>query len=262
MARPSNVIIIILNLLTLAAGLLAIGFSLWLINNNGSTCQKGLQKPVLYVGIALSVVSLLGLLGSCCKNTFILWIYLFLLFLLILGLICFTIFTIIVTNKGVGRALSNRGIDHFRLGDYSKWLQRYVVNGKNWDEIKSCMVDAHFCQRKPVFLAQATTTAIQSGCCKPPKYCGFEFHNETYWAIPKSGPAVPDNDCKIWSNVQTQLCFECQSCQTSFHDNIKREWRTMAIVNVVILIFVIIVYSTGCCALRSNRRVRYHKYRP
>lgn len=162
MARPSNVIIIILNLITLAAGILAIGFSLWLIIDNGSSpCQKGLQKPVLYVGIALSVVSLLGLLGSCCKNSFILWIYLFLLFLLILVMILFTLFTIIVTNKGFGRALSKRGVNNLRLGDYSKWLQRYVVSGKNWDEIKSCMADTHFCLRKPQLVAQASFSAIQ-----------------------------------------------------------------------------------------------------
>lgn len=104
---------------------------------------------------------------------------------------------------------------------------------------------------------------LQSSCCKPPKYCGFEFHNETNWIVPKSGPAVPDKDCKLWSNVQTQLCFDCLSCQISFHDNIKREWRTLAVINVIILILVIIVYATGCCAFRSNRRRRssYNKYR-
>lgn len=76
-------------------------------------------------------------------------------------MIAFTIFTIIVTNKGIGRALSNRGVDKHRLGDYSKWLQKYVVNADNWDEIKSCLVDAHFCTRKSEFISTKSVSATQ-----------------------------------------------------------------------------------------------------
>ncbi|KAL3529361.1 hypothetical protein ACH5RR_008683 [Cinchona calisaya] len=260
MARASNIIITILNLLTLALAILAIGFSVWLQFHHGgsSLCQKVLQKPLLYVGLGLFVVSLLGLIGSCCRLSFFMWTYLALLFVMIVGLICFTVFTIIVTNKGVGKALSNKGVNDHRFGDYSGWLKKYVVNAEKWEEVKSCLVDIQFCQhiaagKHPEFY-QKGLSPVQSGCCKPPTYCGFQFQNATYWIMPKTGPAVPDSDCRTWSNDQTQLCFDCQSCKTAFLDNIKKEWRTLAIINTCILVFVVIIYSIGCCALRNNRR--------
>lgn len=99
---------------------------------------------------------------------------------------------------------------------------------------------------------------IQSGCCKPPAYCGLEFHNATYWTTPKRGPAVADPDCKTWSNGQEKLCFDCYSCKKAVLDNIRREWRLLALINIGIIVFVILVYSVGCCALRNNRHP-YHK---
>nr|XP_018626051.1 tetraspanin-8-like [Nicotiana tomentosiformis] len=122
----------------------------WLhFNGSVTLCQKVFQKPLLILGISLLVVSVLGLVGSCCRVTFFLWIYLFLLFLLIVGLLCFSVFAILVTNKNVSRALSGRGYMEAKFGDYSHWLQKYVVNAENWEEIKSCLVDTKFCQRLP-----------------------------------------------------------------------------------------------------------------
>lgn len=104
-------------------------------------------------------------------------------------------------------------------------------------------------------------SCMQSGCCKPPAYCGFQSKNATYWIAPKTGPAVSDQDCKIWSNVQKELCFDCESCKIAVLDNIKKDWRIIAIINSIILVIVIIVYSIGCCALRSNSYRGYSKYR-
>lgn len=147
MARISNGMITGLNVLTLLMAFSAIGFSLWFHVKSESPCQRVLKTPLLVVGGALLVVSLAGLVGSCCRVSFILWLYLFMLFLLILGLIIFMVFTIMVTNKGVGRALSGKGVGDHRLGDYSRWLQKYVINAENWDEIKSCLVGVQLCQR-------------------------------------------------------------------------------------------------------------------
>ncbi|EYU45434.1 hypothetical protein MIMGU_mgv1a015011mg [Erythranthe guttata] len=145
MARVSNGMIAALNILTLVMAISAIGYSLWFNVKPENPCQKVLKTPLLVVGGALMVVSLAGLVGSCCRISILLWMYLFVLFLLIICLICFTVFTIIVTNKGVGIALSRRGVGDHRLGDYSGWLQKYVINAQNWDEIKSCLVDVKLC---------------------------------------------------------------------------------------------------------------------
>ncbi|KAL7099029.1 hypothetical protein ACP275_09G056500 [Erythranthe tilingii] len=264
MARVSNGMIAALNILTLVMAISAIGYSLWFNVKPESPCQKVVKTPLLVVGGALMVVSLAGLVGSCCRISLLLWMYLFVLFLLILCLICFTIFTIIVTNKGVGIALSRRGVGDHRLGDYSGWLQKYVINAQNWDEIKRCLVDVKLCADihagKVEDFYKHNVSPILSGCCKPPSYCGLEFKNATYWTMPKTGPAVLDSDCKTWSNVQKELCFECDSCKTAVLHNIKREWRLLALINICILVVVVFVYSVGCCALRNNRN-GYVKHR-
>ncbi|KAL2482288.1 Tetraspanin-8 [Forsythia ovata] len=203
-------------------------------------------------------------MGSCCRLSFFMWIYLVVLFFLILGLAAFTIFTVVVTNKNVGKALSEKGFGEHRLGDYSRWLQNYVINAENWDQIKNCLVDVNLCQHltennAKVFYKR-NMSLIQSGCCKPPAYCGFQSQNATYWIMPKTGPAVPDSDCKTWSNIQKELCFDCKSCKVAVLDSIKKDWKIIALINSIILVIVIIVYAIGCCALRSNSSSGYQKY--
>lgn len=108
---------------------------------------------------------------------------------------------------------------------------------------------------------QLSCTCMQSGCCKPPSYCGLQFENATTWTMPEKGPAVPDPDCKIWSNERTQLCFDCESCKKAALENIRREWRILALINSCILLSITIIYSIGCCALRNNQDYEYKKHR-
>nr|XP_009762072.1 PREDICTED: tetraspanin-5-like [Nicotiana sylvestris] len=69
MVRVSNLIITFLNCVTLAVSLVAIGFSIWLrFEGSATLCQKVFQKPLLILGISLLIVSVLGLIGSCCRS--------------------------------------------------------------------------------------------------------------------------------------------------------------------------------------------------
>ena len=61
-------------------------------------------------------------------------------------------------------------------------------------------------------------------------------------------------NCGIWSNDQSVLCFNCNSCKAGLLDNLKSDWKKIAVLNIVFLVFLIIVYSVGCCAFRNNRR--------
>lgn len=94
--------------------------------------------------------------------------------------------------------------------------------------------------------------SMQSGCCKPSDDCNFTYQSPTVWN--KNGTANSSNpDCQAWDNDQNVLCFNCDSCKAGFLQNIKSDWKKVAIVNIIFLIFLIIVYSIGCCAFRNNR---------
>ncbi|KAG5222798.1 tetraspanin [Salix suchowensis] len=227
-------------------------------HHSSSLCQKALQLPLYILGVSLFVVSFLGLIGSCCEKTFWIKIYSCFNILLIVGLICFTIFTFVVTNKGAGKVLSKIGYREYRLGDYSNWLKNHFVNQKNWDQIRSCLIDAHVCHDIHSGVNQ------QSGCCKPPTNCGFEYKNATFWIAPGSGPDVQDSDCTTWSNNQNKYCYDCNSCKGGFLATIKKEWRILAIVLIFVTIFLIILYSLSCCAIRSihQSHSKYSKFGP
>lgn len=93
------------------------------------------------------VVAIAGLIGSCCRVTWLLWTYLFVMFLLILLVFSITVFAFVVTNKGAGETVSGKGYKEYRLGDYSNWLQKRVNNGKNWNKIRSCLVESKVCSK-------------------------------------------------------------------------------------------------------------------
>ncbi|OWM90334.1 tetraspanin-11 [Punica granatum] len=269
MVRVSNVLIGTLNVLSATLSLSAIAISLYFRFHGGSECHKFIETPLLITGVVMFVVSIMGIMGSCGKMNLFLYLYLTVLFLCILGLIAFTVFAFIVTNEGAGKAISGRGYKEHKTGDYSNWMQNHIVNGKRWDRIKSCLVETHVCSKlaKQGGLTIAEfdkkkLSPIESGCCKPPGECGFEFKNATNWVVPKSGLAVPNSDCKTWSNQQNALCYDCDSCKGGFLGNIKQEWRYLLFFNIGTIVFVAIIYSTGCCASRNNRKDRkYEKYR-
>ena len=100
------------------------------------------------------------------------------------------------------------------------------------------------------------TWHLQSGCCKPPTSCAYNYVNETFWtANPGVPTVVNDVDCSKWSNDQQTLCFQCDSCKAGVLAGIKKSWRKVAILNIVVLIILVIVYVAGCAAFRNARRI-------
>ncbi|XP_037441468.1 tetraspanin-8-like isoform X2 [Triticum dicoccoides] len=230
MVRLSNTVIGILNAVTFLLSVPILAGGIWLrARADGTECERYLAAPVIAVGVFLMLVSIAGLVGACCRVTCLLWFYLVAMFLLIVVLLGLTVFAFVVTHKGTGEAVSGRGFKEYRLGDYSNWLQKRVENDKNWNRIKGCLQDAKVCKS----LEDKTVDQFMSSDLSP---------------IQSTEP-----DCGAWSN-DGALCYGCQSCKAGVVATLKRNWKRSAIINIVFLVFIIIVYSVGCCAFRNNRR--------
>lgn len=263
MARFSNNIIGIVNGLTFLLSIAILAGGIWLSTKGDSVCEKFLQWPVIGIGAFLTVLSIAGFVGSCCRITWVLCVYLFFMFLIIILIFCITVFAFVVTNKGAGQVVSNRGYKEYRLGDYSNWLQKRVNNSGNWKKIESCIQDAKICksladhsinERAQEFYSN-NLSPIESGCCKPPTSCGFTFVNATMWTVNASSSANNTSpDCGLWSNDQNQLCYGCSACKAGVLAAWKRDWKKVAIVLIVVLVALIVVYSVACCAWRNIRR--------
>ncbi|KAI3771955.1 hypothetical protein L6452_03127 [Arctium lappa] len=260
MVRISNNLVGILNFITFLLSIPILAGGVWLSRQGTSECERFLDRPIIALGVFLMIVSLAGLIGACCRVSWLLWVYLLVMFLLILLLFCFTIFAFAVTNKGAGEALSDRGYKEYRLGDYSGWLQKRVNSDKNWNKIRSCLQDSKVCKsliddgsdNAPVNVFYTRhLSAIQSGCCKPSNDCNFTYVTPTNWT--KTATTSTNPDCGAWDNNPNTLCFNCESCKAGLLDNIKSDWKKVAVLNVIFLVFLIVVYTIGCCAFRNNR---------
>ncbi|KAI4344348.1 hypothetical protein L6164_011583 [Bauhinia variegata] len=266
MVRFSNNLIGILNFLTLLLSIPILVAGVWLSRQASTECEKWLEKPLIALGVFLLLVSLAGLIGACCHVTWLLWIYLVVMFLLIVLVFAFTIFAFVVTNKGAGETLSGKGYKQYRLGDYSNWLQKRVNNTKTWNRIKSCLYSSKVCSDfNNTYIGDTVEklytenlSALQSGCCKPSDECGFTYQSPTMWN--KANTSYTNPDCDAWNNDPTVLCFNCQSCKAGLLQNTKDNWKKTAVINIIFLVFLVIVYSIGCCAFRNNRSDNWKRY--
>lgn len=93
---------------------------------------------------------------------------------------------------------------------------------------------------------------FQSGCCKPSNDCNYQYVSPTNWTS-SATPTSQNPDCAKWSNDVNKLCYDCNSCKAGLLDNIKSDWKRVAEINIVFLVFLVIVYTVGCCAFRNNR---------
>ncbi|KAL6203098.1 hypothetical protein ACLB2K_026801 [Fragaria x ananassa] len=101
---------------------------------------------------------------------------------------------------------------------------------------------------------QCDKHGVESGCCKPPTECGYTYVNETVWTT--GGGLVGTNpDCSMWNNDQQELCYSCNSCKAGVLASIRKSWRKVSVINIVILIVLVIFYVIGCAAFRNNRRI-------
>ncbi|TVU37055.1 hypothetical protein EJB05_19022 [Eragrostis curvula] len=247
--RFSNTVIGYLNLLTLVASIPVIGAGLWLAHGSSATCESALQVPLLTIGFIVLLVSLAGFIGGCYHVTCALWLYLLAMLLLVVALLGMTVFGLAVTAGGGGRQVPGRPYREFRVTDYSAWLQKHVEVEHFWRPALACVVGSRACSKiaawTPLDYLQHNLTPIQSGCCKPPTSCTYS----------QGVPIAPqDDDCYRWNNAPNILCYQCNSCKAGVLEQVRRDWHNITILNVIVLVILIAIYSCGCCAFRNARR--------
>eukprot|EP00245_Coleochaete_scutata_P004125 TRINITY_DN16387_c0_g1_i1.p1 TRINITY_DN16387_c0_g1~~TRINITY_DN16387_c0_g1_i1.p1 ORF type:complete len:284 (-),score=40.08 TRINITY_DN16387_c0_g1_i1:763-1614(-) len=249
--KPSNAIITYLNAFTMVLALPIIAVGIWLTTQTGSECAKFLQAPVLFIGVFILFISFIGYFGSHLRITFLLWVYLFTMAMLIILLAAFTIFTFLVTLPGKGHTVQGQAFKEYRLKDYSPWLSERFNQTSTWNSIKSCTLKEGYCKRldheyktrEEYF--NGKLSPLESGCCKPPAECGFTSENATVWSAPRAMGAN-NSDCYIYTN--DKFCEDCSSCKGGFVSFIQKEWRIAFVVQLTVLIALLVIYCTGCCA--------------
>ncbi|MFS7908997.1 putative tetraspanin/Peripherin [Helianthus anomalus] len=264
--RTTNHLIGMLNFLTFLLSIPILGGGIWLSTRaNNTDCMRFLQWPVIVIGVAIMIVSLAGFAGACYRNTFLMYLYLWVMFLIIVVLTGFVIFAYVVTDKGSGRSVPNRAYKDYYLPDYSGWLKDRVASDEYWRKISSCIRDSDACSKSGRVVGGYPESAemyylrklspIESGCCKPPSECGFAYVNESTWNPVSSGIVVNNRDCIRWSNDQEQRCYNCNSCKAGVLASLRKSWRKVSVINIVVLIILVIVYAVACAAFRNNKRM-------
>lgn len=146
--RTSNHLIGLLNFLTFLLSIPILAGGIWLSTQANSTeCLRFLQWPLIVIGVSIMVVSLAGFAGACYRNTFLMWLYLFVMFFVIVALIAFIVFAYAVTDKGAGRTVPSRTYLDYFLEDYSGWLKDRVADDGYWVKISSCIRDSKVCNK-------------------------------------------------------------------------------------------------------------------
>ncbi|XVF04981.1 hypothetical protein REPUB_Repub05bG0130600 [Reevesia pubescens] len=263
--RSSNHLIGLVNFLTFLLSIVILGGGIWLSSRaNNTDCLKFLQWPLIVIGALIMLVSIAGFAGSCYRNTLLMRVYLFFMFFIIVALIGFIIFAYSVTDKGKGRPVMNRGYSEYYLQDYSGWLKDRVMDKNYWAKISSCIRDSKVCSKLGrnfngvpetyELFSRRKLSPVESGCCKPPTVCGFNYGNETVW-IQGEGLSGTDLDCSRWNNDQQQLCYQCDSCKAGVLGSLKKSWRKVSLINIVVLVLLVIFYVISCAAFRKDKKI-------
>ncbi|KAK9271734.1 hypothetical protein L1049_002097 [Liquidambar formosana] len=269
MFSVSNGYLGFMNLLTLLFSI-PILFLSWFLEARGKTdCDCYIRVTLLTIGIFLLAMSLIGFLGSWFRLALLLWLYLGVMVLLIIGVLVFTVLGLIVTHGGSdGHLMLQKGYDEYQIKQFSDWMQSYVLANEYWSTSKSCFVEFSLCDDLDKLISNLPAQdymenfPAQWGCCKPPFHCGFEYHNATFWTVPKSGLSSTDEECITWSNHQDTLCYDCNSCKAGFLALLQRHFHLLTYYNFCLIFFLTINFTAACYTFRRNRSPeQYMKYR-
>ncbi|XAR52381.1 hypothetical protein NMG60_11020424 [Bertholletia excelsa] len=246
MYRLSNTVIGFLNLFTLLASIPIIGGALWMARDR-TTCEHFLQTPLLIIGFVILIISLAGFIGACFNVAWALWFYLAIMLFIIAALMGLTVFGFVVASRGGGSQLPGRVYREYHLENYTAWLRNRIREPRTWETIRRCILSSKICEKvanwTPNDYLQRDMTPIQSGCCKPPTSCNYA-----------ATMVAQDPDCYRWNNAPNLLCYDCDSCKAGVLETVRRDWQKLSVLNIIMLVILIAIYSIGCCAFQNAQR--------
>lgn len=253
----SNNITSFLNLIALLCSIPIIASGIWLASKPDNECIHWLRWPIVFLGLAVLLVSLAGFVGAYKKKQGLLAVYLVFMALLIVVLLVLLVLAFVVTRDSGAHSVTGRGFIEYRLAGYSEWLRDHVTDSESWARIRVCLAESESCPKlnqeyitaDQLFAGGGGMSPIQSGCCKPPTICGYQYVNPTTWINPSN--TLADPDCILWSNDQSQLCYNCDSCKAGLLGNIRHEWKKVNVILIIAVIVLIFVYLIACSAFRN-----------
>ncbi|KAF4371458.1 hypothetical protein CsatB_010412 [Cannabis sativa] len=251
----SNNITAVLNFIAFLCSIPIIAAGTWLASKPDNECIHAFRWPVVILGVLILLVSLAGFVGACWNKQGLLAFYLFCMAILIALLLILLVFAFVVTRRDGSYQVPGRYYKEYRLDGFSDWLRDRVTSSANWGKIRACLADSDVCTKlNQDYLTadqffNAHISPLQSGCCKPPTVCGYNYVNPTLWINPVN--QVGDPDCFLWSNDQTQLCYNCNSCKAGLLGNLRQEWRKANVILIVAVVVLIWVYLIACSAFKN-----------
>ncbi|KAK7363957.1 hypothetical protein VNO80_12242 [Phaseolus coccineus] len=251
----SNNITAVLNFIALLASIPIIGAGVWLASKPDNECIHNFRWHVLILGLLVLLVSLAGFVGAYWNKQGLLAFYLCCMAILIALLLFILLFSFIVTTPDGTYYVPGKGFKESMLHGFSPWLRNHVTTSRSWNKITTCLAHSNVCIKLTQDYISADQfftshiSPLQSGCCKPPSACGYNYVNPILWISPVN-PMV-DPDCYLWTNDQNQLCYNCNACKAGLLGNLREEWRKANIFLMVAVVVLIWVYLIACSALKN-----------
>ncbi|CAL9764023.1 unnamed protein product, partial [Musa acuminata subsp. burmannicoides] len=161
MIRGANSLIGAVNFVTFLISIPILGGGIWLSAKANSTdCLRFLQWPLIIIGVAIMVISLMGFAGACYRLAWLLRLYLFAMFFVVAALLGFVVFAFAVTDRGHGQVVMNRAFLEYQLSDYSGWLKDRVSDPGYWAKISACLREGHACSKMARYARDPTTGVL------------------------------------------------------------------------------------------------------
>ncbi|KAK9758035.1 hypothetical protein RND81_01G202100 [Saponaria officinalis] len=186
------------------------------------------------------------------------------LYLLMIGL---GIFALAVSSHGTGKSIPGITYKEYELTSCSKLMQSKVNDTHLWEKYyKRALIKHHVCSdMTSIYRAdtldkfhQRPLNPFESGCCKPPDECKFNYTSPTIWINSTNNDNSSTNiDCYKWSNDPNTYCFDCESCKAAFAQDVKHYWSLPGIMAIVVLVKFVLATLFYCLGICCNLNMKW-----